>query len=194
MQGASKGEDRGASPVEAQIAAASARAMQACFEISRALVSAGVAPEALAEFVPAGKRLLVLPRAATMRPIGEVWRLGALLLGTDGSLWAAGGATRAAERGRAGYQSISREERRDLAAAALRGGYEIGAPVNFDAAPLLLDEIDLRALGRDCPIGWADDEVRVRWRPGAPLEGASTLEGFLRERAALLIDPPLGSG
>ncbi len=118
---------------------------------------------------------------------------GALILWT-GALWAAGGATRAAERGRAGYQSISREERRDLAAAALRGGYEIGAPVNFDAAPLLLDEIDLRALGRDCPIGWADDEVRVRWRPGAPLEGASTLEGFLRERAALLIDPPLGSG
>ena len=73
--------------------------------------------EGLAEYVPAGHRLLVLPRAATMRPLGESWRLGSLLLDGEGSLYAAGRATRAAERGRPGYQSTSREQRREIAAA-----------------------------------------------------------------------------
>lgn len=187
------GEDRGTSADDSQRAAGAARAMEACAATALALASAGVAPEALAEFVPAGKRLLVLPRAATMRPLGEVWRLGTLMLGTDGSLWAAGSATRAAERGRAGYQSVSREERRDLAAAALRGGYAVGTPVNFDATPLPIDEAGVHTLSTDAPIGWVDGEIRVRWRAEAPLDGAPTLDRFLRERAALLIDPPLGA-
>lgn len=165
----------------------------ACQETVAALRTSGVQPEALAEFVPAGRRLLVLPRPATMRPLGEVWRLGVLLLGTDERLWAVGRATRAAERGRVGYQSESREERRDLAAAALRGRFAKGAPVNFDAAPLPLDEVSLLSLGPDAPIGYAGGEVRVRWRAGAPLEGATTLQHYLRERAELLIKPPLGA-
>lgn len=169
------------------------RAARACAATVSALRFAGIVPEALAEFVPEGRRLFVLPRAATMRPIGEVWRLGTLLLGTEGGLWAAGKATRAAERGRVGYQSVSREDRRDLAAAALQGGYPIGTPVNFDARPLPLDIVALRSLCADSPIGLAGDEVRVRWRAGASLDEAPTLESYLRERASLLIDPPLGS-
>ena len=128
-----------------------------------------------------------------MRPLGEVWRLGSLLLATTGELWAAGRATRAAERGRPGYQSESREERRDVAAAALRGGYPEGTPVNFEASRLPLDEVAVRELSVEEPIGWADGEVRVRWRAGAPLAGAPALESYLRERAALLISPPLAS-
>lgn len=169
------------------------RAARACAETVDALRIAGVEPEGLAEFVPAGRRLLVLPKPATMRPLGEVWRLGALLLGTDGRLWAAGRATRAAERGRVGYQSLSREERLDLAAAALHGGYPAGAAVNFDAAPLPIDEASLRALGPDAPIGLSGGELRVRWRAGTSLEGAQTLGQYLRERAGLLIEPPLGA-
>lgn len=169
------------------------RAATACSETAAALSSAGIPTEALAEFVPAGTRLRFFPRPAIMRPIGEVWRVGTLLLGTEGTLWAGGPATRAAERGRVGYQSVSREERRDIAAAALRGGYPIGAPVNFDARPLPLDEASVRALPPDAPIGFADGRIRVRWRAGAPFEGAQTLDRYLRERAGLLIDPPFGN-
>lgn len=185
-------------------------------------------PEGLAELVPAGRRLLVFPRPATMRPLGEVWRLGVLLLDAEGRLYAAGRATRAAERGRVGYQSVSREERRELAAAALRGGYPEGAPVNFDVTPIALDDVDAAgtagaagaghtagtrgpsgtrsladprspadpvALGHDPdgPVGYADEMLRVRWRAGAPLEGAPPLAQYLRERVDLLVDPPLGA-
>lgn len=128
-----------------------------------------------------------------MRKLGDVWRLGNILLDTAGTLWTAGQATRAAERGRPGYQSASREERRDVAAAALRGGFAAGSPVNFDAAPLPLDIDSVRALGDQSPLGWADNELRVRWRAGATLSGAPTLESYLRERADLLIHPPLAS-
>lgn len=169
------------------------RATRACTATVEALQRAGVAPEALAEFVPEGRRFLVLPKPATMRPLGEAWRLGSLLLATTGELWAAGRTTRAAERGRPGYQSESREERRDLAAAALRGGYLEGTPVNFDARQLTLDEPAARELSAEEPIGWADGEIRVRWRAGAPLEGAPALESYLRERAELLINPPLAA-
>lgn len=160
---------------------------------ARLLQAAGVTPEALAEFVPAGRRFGVLPRPATMRPLGEVWRLGVLLLDTEGRLYLAGRATRAAERGRVGYQSVSREKRRDIAAAALHGGYPEGSPVNFDAVPLPDDEAGLLALGPDSPIGVSGEELRVRWRTGAPIEGAATLERYLGERVGLLVDPPLGA-
>jgi hypothetical protein len=33
----------------------------------------------------------------------------------------------------------------------------------------------------------------VRWRAGAPLESAPTLEQYLAERVGLLVDPPLGA-
>jgi hypothetical protein len=44
-----------------------------------ALSSAGARTEALAEYVPAG-RVLLLPRPERLRPLGTVWRLGVLLL------------------------------------------------------------------------------------------------------------------
>lgn len=169
-------------------------ALRAAQDSARRLRQAEVTPGALAAYIPAGKRLGILPRPATMRPLGDVWRLGVLLLDTDGRLYASGRATRAEPRGRAGYQSQSREERRDLAAAALRGGYPSGTPVNFDAIPLTL-EWALRAAGSDatCPVGFTDDALRVRWNRGASLQGAPTLAQYLDERVRLLVDPPLGS-
>lgn len=173
------------------------RAVRDCLAAAGRLQAAGVAPEALAEYVPAGRRLLVFSRPATMRPLGEVWRLGTLLLGTDGTLHAVGRATRAAERGRPGYQSASREERRELAAAALHGGYPAGAPVNFDAQPIQLADLVARqnpaSEAASLPIGVRDGEFRVRWRPQAPLEGAATLEQYLAERVELLVNPPLAA-
>lgn len=169
------------------------RAARAAAAAVEALRTAGVPPEGLAEFVPAGRRLGVLPRPATMRRIGEAWRLGSLLVDTDGRLYAAGAATRAAERGRVGYQSASREERRDIAAAALRGGYPVGAAVEYGATPLPTDDEGLLALGDGAPVGAYDGELRVRWRADAPLDGAPSLEQYLAERVGLLVDPPLGS-
>lgn len=169
------------------------RASRACNSTVEALQRARVSPEALAELAPAGRRFFILPKPATMRPVGEVWRLGSLLLDTAGGLWALGRTTRAAERGRPGYQSESREERRDLAAAALRGGYPEGSPVNFDARRLSLAEAHVRAESEYAPIGWDAGEIRVRWRAGAALDGAPTLEQYLSERAELLINPPFTS-
>lgn len=130
---------------------------------------------------------------ATMIPEGEVWRLGTLLLSDAGELWAAGNVTRAAERGRVGYQSLSREDRKDLAAAALKGGYPQGSVVNFDARPLELTPAGLSEAPELLPIGIDSGEVRVRWRKGAPLTGAPTLAEYLSERAKLLVQPPLST-
>lgn len=129
----------------------------------------------------------------TMRPIGEVWRIGPLLLTESGELYGLGQATRAAERGRPGYQSVSREERREIAAAALRGGYAVGESVNFDAEPIPLAAASVEtraALFGAGPVGYASGEVRVRWKADAPISGAPALGKFFADRADLLINPP----
>lgn len=176
--------------------AALERAVAACVETARTLAAAGIAPEHLARVVTP-RRVLLWSRPDTMQEFGSAWRIGTLLLSTDARLYAAGRATRAAERGRPGYQSVSREERREIAAAALRGGIPAGDPVNFDAVPLPLraedapDGAPLQTVLADpaLPIGFSDGEIRVRWRAGAPLAGAPALADFLAERAALLRNP-----
>ncbi len=181
---------------EADLEAAAAEAGDACREAAAALSAAAVAPEALAEYVEA-RRVLLISRPARMVPLGEVWRLGSLLLGTDARLYALGRATRAAERGRPNYQSVSREERREIAAAALRGGYAAGSPVNYDARELPLTPAGVTGLASADPIGVAPTGagdgaaavVRVRWRAGAPLEGAPSLRAYLRERVSLIVAP-----
>ena len=169
-------------------------AARAARQAAERLRQAGVAPEALAELVPE-RRVLLVRRAATMRPLGEVWRLGTILLGAgeEPTLFAAGRTTRAAVRPHPGNQSISREERRDIAAAALAGGYPEGTSVHFDAVPVPLDAEALGALGPEHPLGVAGGELRVRWRAGAPLDGAPTLASYLAERVELLADPPQGA-
>lgn len=163
-------------------------------EAREALAGHGAEPEELAEFVPARRRLLIA-RPARMVPLGRVWRLGSLLLATDGSaaLYTAGQVTRSAERGRPNYQSASREHRREIAAAALRGGYPVGTAVNFAARRIPLDADGLSALTDDDPIGVFAGELRVRWRRDAPLDPAPSFESYLFERVRFLIDPPRGA-
>lgn len=167
-------------------ASALGRARDAIAEATQRLEDAGVPREHVAAYVPPRRRLLRTQRA-TMTPISEAWRVGSILLAPDGQLRAVGSCTRAAERGRPGYQDLAHEERKELAAAAVQGGFPVGTPVNYDTVPLALD-----TLAEDehptRPIGIADREVRVRWRPGAPLADAPTLAAFLRERVSLLIE------
>lgn len=169
------------------------RAQGVLAEITAALLTAQVAPEAFAEFVPTGRRLVLFTRPASMVSLGEGWRLGTLFLTSDANLRTVGHLTRAAERGRVGYQSVSREERRDIAAAALRGGFAAGVAVNYDTLAIDLSELVSAAPAPDLPVGVHDGEIRVRWRPEAPLEGAPTLQQYLSERAELLIHPPLSA-
>ena len=178
--------------------------VRAAVDSAEQLRSAGVQTEAIAEYV-APRRVMLVHRPATMQPLGEVWRLGVLLLnaeaglslqgagGTsagDSLLYVAGKATRSAKRLHPGNQSISREERRDIAAAALKGGYPEGRPVNYDVQPIELDDDALRSLDASHPLGVVGDEVRVRWRAGASLDGAPTLAAYLAERVDLLAHPP----
>lgn len=178
---------------------------QSVREAAAKLRAAGVAPEPLAEYV-AERRVMLIKRAATMHHWGEVWRVGTLLVAASAAgdsadladadqplLYAAGRTTRAAARLHPGNQSISREERRDIAAAALQGGYPEGTSVHFDALPIRLEEEFLAQLGADSPIGVHDGAVRVRWRAGAPLDGAQTLAAYLAERVDLLVHPPQGA-
>ena len=184
------------------------RARRACHDAAAQLSSAGVDREALAEYIPP-KRVLLRMRPATMRNLGEVWRLGPLLISGSGTLLAAGKVTRSAERGRPSYHSLSREERRNIAAAALRGGYPEGTTVNYGAAPLLLDQIAIH--GREAAvapapapgagagagaasapasasaIGFVAGNFHVRWSPNAALQTSPTLADFLAERVTLLI-------
>nr|WP_255499204.1 hypothetical protein [Leucobacter sp. cx-169] len=174
--------------------------------------AAGIAPEALAELIPEHRRFLRrIPPA--MRPTGAVWRLGVLLLVSPEDhvspaqktrrrqdpapslpLWlVAGPSTRSAERGRPNFQSESREQRREIAAAALRGGYPVGTIVHFDAEALPSDDAGLAVLGDDSPVGLHDGVPRVRWRAGMPLASSGEFERYVSERVGLLVEPPLGA-
>ena len=181
----------------------------AIFEVTNrvagSLSAARIPTEALATLVPA-RRVLLWNRPTRMDAIGEVWRLGTLLLSPHGDLYAAGQHTRAAQRGRPGYQSVSREERREIAAAALRGGFADGSPVNFAATPLVHAQtsdphdaatgdttaaiIGEAIFSENSPLGLVNGEVRVRWNATAPIASGPTLETYLAERASLLINPP----
>ena len=174
---------------EAEPGSAEREAHDACRRAVERLRAADVRTEALAEFVPSERKLL-WRKAATMREQGEVWRIGPLLLDTDGRLYVAGRATRAAERPRPSYQSESREERRDIAAAALKGGFPEGTAVDFDAVPIPLDGSPMPP---DSPVVRTADAYRVRWHPTAPIATAPTLAVFLEDRVGLLVDPPLRS-
>lgn len=165
---------------------------EAVREAAKKLNDAGVPPEALATFVPERRKFLIR-RKATMQPLGNVWRLGAVLVGTDPdapALFIAGRTTRSAVRPYPGNQSVSREERRDIAAAALHGGYPEGTTVNFDALRVPLEGSTLAGLSPDLPLGVVGETLRVRWRAGAPLDGAPTLAAYLAERVELLAHPP----
>ncbi|WP_375388833.1 hypothetical protein [uncultured Amnibacterium sp.] len=163
--------------VRALLAAAAAR-----------LREAGVPDEAVADLVPATRRLGITRRARLV-PVGRGWRLGVLLLGADGSVRATGSVTRAIPPGHPGHMAASTEARREVRAAAHRGPFPQGATVNFDAP-----RIDLGALGRATgPLFLRGDRALVRWSVSAGDDAARDLEAYLAERVDLLLHPPQGA-
>lgn len=167
--------DGAADPALAAVRAALERA------VTR-LVAAGARDEALAVYIE-GRKVLGITRPAVLRPVARGWRLGALLLGQDRTLYATGSIIRAGEAGVRNYQSQSAEDRRDLRAAALRGKFAPGETVNHGWT--LLDP------GAPCdPLVLAPDgTVRVRWNRALGDDASRELSAYLDERVGLLVDP-----
>ena len=168
-----------------------AGSLRALFEATAAeLRAAGVPDEAVADLVPATRRFGV-PRRARMVPRGRGWRLGVLLLATDGSVRATGSVTRAVPPGHPGHMATSTEARREVRAAAFRGPFAEGSTVNFDAPLIDLSTEALReATG---PLFLRGDRALVRWSVSAGDDAARDLAPYLAERADLLLHPPQGA-
>jgi hypothetical protein len=168
--------------------AAVARIRSLAVDAVERLSAAGARDEALALFVPRHRRMLIT-REASLQPSGRAWRLGALLLGRNGYLYATGSITRAVEPGRPAYQSQSAEQRRAYRAAAMRGHFEPGETVNYDYEPITLDAASLRSA--EGPLVLREGAVLVRWSASA--DDAVDFERYLSERVGLLTDPPEGA-
>ncbi|MFC9560594.1 hypothetical protein [Agromyces sp. NPDC056965] len=149
----------------------------------------GARDEALAEYVPE-RRTLGISRAARMTPLGRVWRLGVLLVGADGRLFATGRVVRAERPVRRSTPAAAIAEQRAFAAAAAKGGFAEGETVNFGAVPI--DPVELVRSGASGALVVVGDELFVRWSPAQP--GALTpLDRYLADRVELLANPPSGS-
>ncbi|MEP7764243.1 hypothetical protein [Sanguibacter sp. 25GB23B1] len=151
------------------------------------LDAAGAREEALAELVEP-RRVLLVRREAVLRRVGQAWRLGALMLGRDGTLYATGALVRAREAGVRNYQSQSAEDRRDLRAAALRGKFAPGETVNHGWHVIRLDVEALRS--GDGPVFVRPDgTLAVRWNAALGDAAARDVAAYLDERVGLLVDP-----
>ena len=167
------------------------RARELLDAAARRLRAADVPDVALGEYVQP-KAVLGIRRDPTMRPLGRVWRVGALLIGsspeTAGRVWATGSITRVTEPGRSQYQSVSAEVRRAYRAAAAKGHFGAGDTVNHGAAPIPVDD---SLVGAEGVLFFADDVPSVRWSPTAG--AAVPLADYLDDRVGLLVDPPRGT-
>lgn len=170
-------------------AAAVARARELLIEAAAALRDGSARHETLAELVPA-RRVLGMPRAARMTPIGSVWRLGVLLLDETGHAYATGHVVRAERAARKSITAEAVAQQRAWRAAAVKGGIPEGETVDFDAPAVDLDE--LGRAGASGPLVLRDGEVRVRWSPAQP-DALTPLDAYLRDRVDLLVHPPEGT-
>ena len=133
------------------------------------------------------RRVLGIARASRIVSAGRAWHLGVLLL-TDDAVLATGDIVRARRDAPRGFTAESQRARAELAAAASRGGFADGETVHVGWRMLDLDAI---AGGEASdPLAWRDGVLSVRWSVSA---GYVPLEGYLRERIALLLDPPSGA-
>lgn len=168
-----------------------ARARESFSAAASALRGAGARQETLAEFVPA-RRVLGLPRAARMTPVGRVWRLGVLLLDEAGGVFATGHVVRAERAARKSVTAESVAQQRAWRTAAVKGGIAEGETVDFDAPIVDLDELGRDGASGPLVLDAAREEVLVRWSPAQP-DALTPLDAYLRDRADLLAHPPEGA-
>jgi hypothetical protein len=131
-------------------------------------------------------------RGDTFVLVERVWRLGVLLLGRSGALYATGTTFRVDELAFDNHQSNLAAARREYRAAALRAGLPAGETVNFDAEPIVFDAVpDAAPAGPDRPVVRAPEGLRVRWSTASA--ALAPFEAYLAERVELLADPPPGA-
>ncbi|HWH25885.1 MAG TPA: hypothetical protein VNT53_04490 [Pseudolysinimonas sp.] len=152
------------------------------------LAAADARDEQLAAWAPR-RRIFGIDRGQAMVGVERVWRLGVLLLGRSGRLYATGQIVRAVESGHPNRQSKLAEERRRIRVEAVKAGFADGDTVNIAAQP-----IDLAVVTESSPqepVLFADGRLRVRWSPtsGALMDFGS----YVDERVDLLISPPQGA-
>jgi hypothetical protein len=120
----------------------------------------GARDEALGEWRE--NRLLFFRRPSSIEPVGRAWRLGALLLSDDGSLYEVARVTRAVEpRDFSSDKTVAGEQRREQQRAAARGRFERGETVNHGFRTVSVDQAQ-------------------------SIVGAEPLVAYLRDRALLL--------
>jgi hypothetical protein len=147
------------------------------------LRAAGVHDESLA-VMKHSRGVLGLGASDSLVPAGRAWRLGVLLLGRDGSLYATGEVTRAVQPGRAAVnRSAAGEQRRAIRAMAARGNFPRGEVVNYGWEPIALDKASLEAGSGSLSI--QDGDVHVRIDPGDI--GVVPLERYLNDRVSILL-------
>lgn len=128
------------------------------------------------------RRILGVPRAPRIAPVGTAWHLGVLLL-TEEAVLATGEVVRARAEAIRGFTAESQRARAELAAAASRGGFDEGAVVHIGWVPLDLPELSERT----SPLAVRDGVPSVRWSAAG---GYVPLTTYLDERVELLRRPP----
>jgi hypothetical protein len=147
------------------------------------LRAAGVHDESLA-VLKHSRGVLGLGASDSFVPVGRAWRLGVLLLGQDGSLYATGEVTRAVQPGRAAVnRSAAGEQRRAIRAMAARGNFPRGEVVNYDWEPIALDAASLSSGTHRVSI--ENGAVLVRFGDGEL--GTAPLERYLEDRVSILL-------
>jgi hypothetical protein len=130
--------------------------------------------------VPTETRVAAVRRSfgrTRLRPVGEVWRLGALCVAADGSVFATGEVIVVAEPTHPNYRNELAVRRNELRGLLRRAGLPVGAAVVLDARPLDLEapEPPLVALAEGLGVQWT--------RGGEPIP----LDRYLDERVALAV-------
>ena len=137
--------------------------------------------EALARHRPS-RRIVVVKTAESLEPVGRAWRLGVLLLGTDGHVFETGRITRAITPTRSQHLSAQVEQRKAERRAAVRGHFAEGEVVNYGYEAIDLGAEALQA--GDQRLLVRDGRALVRW--GTAVGEVRDLAAYLADRAELL--------
>lgn len=148
------------------------------------LDAAGARDELLVELIR--PRWLGVRLAARLDTVDRVWRLGVVLLGRGGALYATGTTLRVTEPRHPNAQSRLAEDRRELRALAMKSGISGGETINLDAVDIDLDTVTETSR----PVARRDGGLVVAWAPGSDL---TPFGAYLDERISLLVDPPEGA-